>query len=746
MINYRIRFRIDGGPNLNLERFINVLEKAKEKAKKTYQRRLIVILGNYLIERIISEGIDHFLTESSLVVSDDKRIPNLVSKKMTFVELKETKKILGRTFDNALIDLRWYPDVISLSRAIETVKGGGLIFLLLPLSYINSRRYIEELVPIGEKRPPRDILRRRLLKLALEMPLIYVFSSYSLSFIRIPNESEIFREIYQKKIEPPVNRVFDKNLYLICATQDQMNALKAFEEIDTHDTLLITADRGRGKSAIVGIGLTGIAVRRFRDSNIVTRALITAPEKENCEEIFRFLAKSHDALSIPYRLKDFEFSSKIINAKYVPPYDIVHSDADIIIVDEAAGLQFPLLSRIIKRKRPIIFSTTIHGYEGSGRTFSVRFIPLLKQERKTLKWITLNEPIRYALNDPVEAWLFKALLLDAEPCEVNESILEKISEARLVELNPLDLFLKPKNADILRNFFGILVTAHYRNNPKDALLIADAPHHKAYALVIDEKILVALQICMEGNLSESEISLLYTTAPSSHIVPDKIFKYYGLVDFPSLKGWRIVRIATHPRLFRKGLGSLALKKLIEIAMKEGIDWIAAGFSSYPELLSFWLKNNFIPIHLSPVVNRTTGEHTIIVGLPISDKATSAFKLANKELKRRLLEELSSTFKRLDTETARLILKSGEAINSFESLSPAQLFRLNLYLREVFHYESASDSIRALVRMYFGRGMGFLAPEEEVIIIKAILKNARLSIREILKLRSIIKRIWKHSIK
>ncbi len=732
---------------MDLENFLNVLQNAKKFAENSFERRLIIILGNNLIEKIVADGLNHFLTESSLVVSDDRRIPNLLSAEVFFVGHRDTKRILGKTFDNALIDLRWYPDVISMSRAVETVRGGGLIFLMLPLNYKNSRKYLEELVPLGEKRAPRDVLRRRLLKFALKMPGIYVYSSYSFSFIKVPDNEKSCTELHRNRIHNnvsiPASHIFDEALYQLCATQDQVDALREFEKYETMDAYLITADRGRGKSALIGIALTGIALEFFKREKRALRVNITAPEKENTDEIFRFLSIAHEKLSMQYHLGNGRFSSKFIVAEYLTPYDIIRASSDLIVVDEAAGIQFPLLRKIVEKKEKIIFSTTIHGYEGAGRTFSVRFLPLLEKTRKNIKWLTLETPIRYAVNDPVEKWLFKTLLLDAEPAEVSENDLKEIDKARLQELDPFLLFLDETYERLLNEFFGILVTAHYRNNPKDALLLADAPHHRAYALIVNDKVLVAIQVCEEGGLKEDEISLLYTTAPSSHIVPDKIFKYYGEIEFPTLKGWRIVRIATHPKLFRRGLGSLALKKMEDEGARKGVKWIAAGFGCYPELLSFWLKNNYLPVHLSPVVNKTTGEHTIIVAKALALTSQEVFESVNKELKKRLLEELASIFRRLDPESARLVLKSSVQLDSLETLSNSQLFRLNLYMRDVLHFESASDAIRILVRIYFGKNLDFLEPNEEIILIKGILQNSRLTIREILKMRSIVKKVWKH---
>lgn len=78
-------------------------------------------------------------------------------------------------------------------------------------------------------------------------------------------------------------------------------------------------------------------------------------------------------------------------------------EADVLIVDEAAGIPVPMLFAFTERFRKVIFASTIHGHEGAGRGFSLRFLRALQQNREiNLYKIELKEPIRYAPNDPVE--------------------------------------------------------------------------------------------------------------------------------------------------------------------------------------------------------------------------------------------------------------------------------------------------------------------------------------------------------
>ena len=719
----------------NKPRFEDLVFPEKESAKEMFERRLFILLGNKNWENLLMR-IPEFPNENILVVSNDESVGSIMDwKQKDIVKHKETKRILGKTYDNALIDLRDHMDVISLSRSIETVRGGGLIFLLLPISYRESEKYLRMLQPISVTKLPRDLLRRRLLIKALRTPGVHIFSTNADEYISI-NVKEQGGRYECIKLNIPVGTKFPYALYRLCVTQDQINVLKKMENLDDVRYLLITADRGRGKSAIVGIGITGYA----KECSNKLRVVITAPERDNVVEIFKFLEIAHDALDIPFTLRGDVFESGIMSAEYMRPYDAFYSQADILVVDEAAGIQFPLLRRLTEKFEKIVFSTTIHGYEGSGRTFSVRFISLLKERDSEFEWVTMHSPIRYSERDPIEKWIFDSLLLDAEPKEIRpEQVKSRVNEARLVEYDPQQAIF---NDRLMKQFFGILVTAHYRNNPNDLLMLCDAPHHHMLALTMNNDVIVSLQISEEGEIPEDTISIFYETAPSSHIIPDKVFKYYGRFEFLRVKGWRIVRIATHHNLMRMGFGSKALKELEKIAKQSEIAWIGAGFSAYPELIRFWIRNDFIPIHLSPKINKTTGEHTIIVIKPLIADLQGIVREINIDLKRRLLDELPTTFKNLDPESALLILKSGEEIKDYEfQINEMQAFRLSLYLRETLHFESASDVVTDIVKYYFAKKIGILSSVNEKLLIEAVLQRKKVGVRNLLKIRRLINSIW-----
>ena len=665
------------------------------------------------------------------------------SEKKTIIACWKTDRILGQTFDVSFIDLRDWPDVIALSRTIGTVRGGGLVFILLPYDY-ETRVYYEEIVPPYFDSPPRKIMMRRIVKKSMNRRGIYVYDVTEKKFMWRPEEED--RAYEKKPVIIPRNNQIPREIYELAVSNDQVKVLRAFELWRNYIVLL--ANRGRGKSASIGLGLTGYASLFIKKHKRPFFVCLTSRSTLNVEEVFRFARKAHEALGLSYDYSPREhmLKSDILRLEFEFPHRAIKlaNIADALVVDEVAAIPFTFLRKTIKAYRKAVFSGTVHGYEGTGRIFAVRFLRMLDAKKDGYMKVELEEPVRYAENDPVEEWLFDTLLLDAEPAPVSTEILDRMDKARLVEVDPKRYFLgDKKDEEFLRTLIGILTTAHYRNNPKDLLLLSDAPHHRMFALVIDSIPLVALQIAMEGEIPSEKIQEMLEEAPSGHLIPDNIVRYTGLMEFPTLKGFRIVRIATHPDLQRRGLGSLALKKLAELAKKERAEWVGASFGANPQLLNFWIKNGFFVANMSPMVNPKTGEYSAIVLMPLSKRAERMIVEASRQLKVRLLRELRNSYWELETETAHMILKSGEPIRIIPQLNTGDIFRLGLYLSLGGKIEACIDVIAEIVNLYFARMYDFLDPEEEQLLVKKICQRRLIEKEDLARLRRIVRKLWEH---
>ena len=104
---------------------------------------------------------------------------------------------------------------------------------------------------------------------------------------------------------------------------------------------------------------------------------------------------------------------------YVRPAELAYSNTnyDIIAVDEAAQIPVPILQKLIHvhPRAHFIFTSTVRGYEGTGRGFSLRFLEWLERRSAPVSHLTLTTPIRWRDGDVLEQFVFQSLLLDAGP-------------------------------------------------------------------------------------------------------------------------------------------------------------------------------------------------------------------------------------------------------------------------------------------------------------------------------------------
>ena len=621
-----------------------------------------------------------------------------------------TTSIMGRTFDHAIISIFRSIEPDSLGRTIETVRGGGNVIILGPPPEIlgNSpgefhKEFIltypysaKDIVPLFVKRLIKKFVQHDIVELRINGKLIKKG--------RAPKSIK-----RRRKIEIPKDIEFPEEIYRKAVTQDQVEALKALEFLlprkpKERRAVVIIANRGRGKSAILGLALAAIA-HKYSGKGYLGRFFIPviAPARENVNTLFEFFKIGLETLG--YRPKVFrdEIKAKGIIASYIPPSEapriIKDEKARIAAVDEAAGIPTRLLERITELVDRIAFSSTIHGYEGAGRGFALRFLKRLKNMAET-KIVRLEEPIRYPPGDPVEKFLYDALLLDAEPVDKN---LVDLSELKFVELDKRKLFLD-RDERLLREFIGIYIFAHYRNRPKDLMILGDSPHHRAFA-VLDKNghVVAALQIAVEGGFDRIMAEEMYKgNEPRGHMIPQRIVDHYRTLEFPQLKGFRVVRIAVHPELQGRGIGSFALKELEKVAKNEGLDRMGAGFGGTPELMRFRSKNGFVPLHVSPVKQESSGEYSVIVLKPISDKAKSLIGLFYKEFRLRFLSRLRHVHYDMDTELARLLLKAPLYLGEerLPNLTLTQRRRLGAYVRSRLSFETTCDAVEEIARTYF----------------------------------------------
>ncbi len=713
-----------------IRRYIRKLRRLRRSAKLSV---IHVFHDEFPDARLRATLVKDLILSKKLVDTSEVTIEQTV--------YEASKKYLGTTQDVLILDLTNDLKPNDVGRLIGIVRGGGLIVMWgPPLESWETVKTIFKSNLVTPRHPePRNIFIKYFVRKLMKHEGIYVIDADTGKLIKSGQVMRKHKEVRSVKI--PENTVFPRSLYELALTQDQVNVIKLIEDNlvpkpgSKHVAVIVTSDRGRGKSSAIGIAIIGLIKELLRFKNRV-RVAVTASDSSAIQSLMMLAEKGLNALGLEYRkvVKEgdlIELKGDRFSIEYWEPYTVTKLKVDVVVVDEAAGLPVPLLHMIWKNFNRTIYATTIHGYEGAGRGFSVRFLKRLREDPKTLM-ITyeMSEPIRYSANDPIEKFQFDALLLDAEPDELTDEDIKEIKRGNLeyVTYEPEYLFSEAGEKE-LRSLFGIYVLAHYRNEPDDLGRLADAPHHSMRAVRIKSsgKIVGAAQLAEEGGLSDELIDeLLVGGKIPGNIIPDRLLKYFRLRELGKGVGWRIVRIAVHIDVQGMGIGSFLLNEIINEAMRRGYSWVGAGFGLSRELLNFWLKNNFKLLHLSPDRNPVSGEYTALVVRPLNNEWVSLIDVCTKDFTIRLIGSLHTVYRDLESDVTYLILKSGinypELSERFE-LTEAQKERLKLYLEGLMTYESAADAVNfAVLKSVLEGKLNVLTPLEGQVCVARCLKG------------------------
>ncbi|MDY6979695.1 MAG: GNAT family N-acetyltransferase [Pseudomonadota bacterium] len=410
-----------------------------------------------------------------------------------------------------------------------------------------------------------------------------------------------------------------------CRSRDQQEAVAAVLELASQaspDPLVITADRGRGKSAALGIAAARLLQQR-RDYRIG----VCAPRPAACEALFeRARELLPDARAARNRLEHGGGSVRFL----APDALLAQQPAlDLLLIDEAAALPVAVLEKLLRAYPRTAFASTVHGYEGTGRGFSLRFARVLDRLAPGWQALQLTQPIRWEAGDPLEQFVFDALLLNAEPADPDPAV--STADCRFAELDRDTLLDSP---DYLHQLFGLLVLAHYRTRPEDLYRLLDAPELRLFVLEqADHPVAVAVLDC-EGGFDTATAEAIYRgrRRPRGHLLAQSLAFHAGVPDAARYRYGRILRIGVHPLLQRRGLGSALLDNLIRTLEREAtLDAVGASFSAGAELLAFWQRVGLQPVRIGLTREHTSGQPSLLVVKPLSDAGQSVYARARQRL-------------------------------------------------------------------------------------------------------------------
>ncbi|RLM89742.1 tRNA(Met) cytidine acetyltransferase [Halobellus sp. Atlit-38R] len=589
-------------------------------ARRTDHRRLLVLAGDR------DAGIDaayDAVEGAEIPPSETTIVTAREGFKFDRVDPKQARELLGTTRTAVVCDAHesFSPNV--LGRLVGTVDGGGLFILLTPpLDAWPARPgSFESSLAV----PPYDVddvggrFRERLVATLRDHPGVAIVDVDSGTIERRGAAADD-APIRSSPTPPRAGtRVFPPAAYEACVTTDQSRALHALEalarrETDEKQAVVVEADRGRGKSSAAGLAGASLAAAG-RD------VLVTAPDRRNAADVFARARELCADLDLLASEEDWDLrttSGGRVRFRSPAEAATLPGDPDVVLVDEAAAIPVRLLSAFLDAPS-VAFFTTVHGYEGAGRGFSVRFREQLTEADHDVVDVSLGEPIRYAPNDPVETWAFRALLLDARPPV----------DGVVADASPSSVTYRTLTADelaadehLLRDVFGLLVLAHYRTEPDDLARLLDAPNLRVRVLEHAGHVVSVALLAREGGLdAETRCAMYEGERVRGNMLPDVFTSQLRDEDAGVPVGYRVVRIATHHAARSRGLGSTLLAEL-RAEFESAADYLGVGYGATPELLSFWAENGYETVHLSTTRNTSSGEYSALMLDPLSDAGSA----------------------------------------------------------------------------------------------------------------------------
>ncbi|HKL28630.1 MAG TPA: tRNA(Met) cytidine acetyltransferase TmcA, partial [Natrialbaceae archaeon] len=461
-------------------------------AARTDERRLLVLSGQ---RAVCYEYAERVLDELAVPIADTTLVGERDFLECERVGPRNADELLGTTREVIVVDAHDELRPNALGTVVGAVDGGGLVVLCTPPldEWPDRRDGFDE----GLAVPPFSVdevtshFRRRLVDLLRQHRGVAIVDLGAGTVLDdgLTHPAPRLDDGWFRSHEV---HAFPDPALDACLTKDQETAVVALEALrEDQQAVVIEADRGRGNSSAAGLA-AGSLVAEGRD------VLVTAPAYRSAAEVFARARELLETLDDLEATEDRRLVATGGRVEFRDPLDAVAAidEYDALIVDEAAALGVDLLESTLVADR-VAYATTVHGYEGAGRGFSVRFRDRLDESDHEVTDVTMSTPIRYAAGDPVEAWGFHALMLDARP-PVDSLVAEATPES--ATYRRIDAAELASDEHLLREVFGLLVLAHYRTEPNDLARLLDAPNVRVRALIHDGHVVSVALLAREGDL------------------------------------------------------------------------------------------------------------------------------------------------------------------------------------------------------------------------------------------------------
>ena len=553
-------------------------------------RTLLILVGE---DDFLAHQLNHNLSLKSAVWIGDVS-PHFATP--SYFPFSKTKNLLGSEFPAIIYDARQGIHLDALAIAAGTLQDGGQLLLLL--------NHWADLA----NQPDSDSLRWSGEKHAINTPHFIAFLQEKIAKYGFP--------IYQNTPLTLASPMPQKDRSTHCQpTLEQARLLQQMAEAK-EEILIVTAKRGRGKSALAGL----FAKQQLAQNQPV---ILTAPNK-SAVNIFNEFAGAEITFIPPDELSQ--------NLSYAPQQFANHW----LFVDEAAMIPLDILFRLTKAFKRVVLTTTIHSYEGTGRGFLLKF---MSKTDRTLRHFELFTPLRWQADDKLETFIDDLLLCDCEdrlPQPPYDSVLAEQIQMSHCERIPHDQ---------IESVYGLLTLAHYRTSPLDLRRLLDAPQQQFYLAQVQNSLLGCVWAVSEGGLTDKTLIRQIRRGerrPRGNLVAQMLCFQAGLEEACEFRSLRISRIAVQPNWQQHGLGQRLIAQMKQQQIKQqqikqqgSVDFLSVSFGYTQELLAFWQKCGFVLVHFSESKEASSGCYSVVALCPLSEEGQVFVQRAKKQFQRNL---------------------------------------------------------------------------------------------------------------
>ncbi len=595
-----------------------------KSATKNRHRYCVVLSGeNHWATRAARELCSIYSSENALHVTD-AGTPLWDDRNLESVTPEKARQYLGSELGVVVYDCYagFDPDAVGILGG--TILAGGLLVAIIP-----------EISNWPEYQNFQDPQYSRIIAYGDDPPKI---SAYLLRLSRIISNSPHCIYLSQHGDLPEFDPENSAPGAMPPDLSDQLQAIKSVKKVITGQRkrpVVLLSDRGRGKSAALGIAAKEI----LEDQSI--RIGVTGINLGAVANLFKHaeINPADSAVGLCFYPVD-----KLVREKI---------DIDLLLVDEAASIPIPQLEKLLDKFPRIAFASTVHGYEGTGRGFALKFKQILDKKTRGWRSCILDSPIRWAEYDPLEQFLYDLLLLNADP----DPVMQAGFNIDQLNFGIPDQTALANDEQLLKNVFGLLTQAHYRTRPYDLRHLLEAQNTTVFTVSHHSTILAVAFVALEGGFDDAMAKKIWANQarPQGHLLPEQLGAQQGLVDAPRLKFARILRIAVLPELQSLGIGSTLLD-YIEKHYQDKADCIGASFGINMPVLNFWFKNGFFPVRIGVGKSQNTGSQP---GTLIKGMSTSGINLESRALDKfsKVFHHLLSTsLSDLEPELVKLIYR------------------------------------------------------------------------------------------